>query len=116
MSDHSQSKYGDESSIERVLRAAGGRDQPSESLERHVRAAVHAEWRAVVAQRVRARRQVGFAIAAAVALAVFGLWASRFWVEVPRTIVASVSRAEGMVSARESSWLAHWMCWGAPAG
>jgi ferric-dicitrate binding protein FerR (iron transport regulator) len=111
MSDDNQSKYGDESSIERVLRAAGGRDQPSESLERHVRAAVHAEWRAVVAQRVRARRQVGFAIAAALALAVFGLWASRFWVEAPRTIVASVSRAEGMVSARESSWLATWMSW-----
>jgi ferric-dicitrate binding protein FerR (iron transport regulator) len=111
MSNGDQSKYGDESGIERVLRAAGGRDQPSESLERHVRAAVHAEWRAAVAQRARARRQVGLAIAAVLALAVFGLWASRFWVETPRIVVASVGRAEGVVSTRESSWIAAWMSW-----
>jgi len=94
----------EESSIERVLRAAGGRDQPSESLERHVRAAVYAEWRATVARRRWRRSGAWFAAAASVAIAAFGLWVNRPPVESSRDNVARVSRVIGTVGSREHSW------------
>ena len=104
-SDQPNGSAGEESGIARVLRATGGRDQPSEHTREVVRAAAHAEWRAMVARRKRQR--AGLAIAASVAVAaIIALWMSRGSLGTPATVVANVSRVTDDVRVRDSdsSW------------
>ena len=109
MADIEDSKQeDDDAAIARLLKASGGRERPSESLQRHVRAAVHAEWRAAVAQRGRTRQRIWMAAAASVLALVAGLWVSQSRMAMPGALVASVSRMTGEVrSSPESSiaWL-----------
>lgn len=101
MSDFENPGPEEDNAIRRVLRAAGSREQPSESMQREIREAVHAEWRAAVAQRASGRRRVWLlAAAASFAIAGFGWWMMRARVETPAQIVASVSRSEGSVRSR----------------
>jgi len=92
----------EESGIARVLRAAGGRAQPSDSIRNAVREAVRAEWRATIAKR--RQRRVWLAAAASVAVAAFALWISRSLLDTQDAPVASVSRSVGVVESREGSW------------
>jgi ferric-dicitrate binding protein FerR (iron transport regulator) len=59
--------------IEQLLQEVGTRGQPSADFAKEIRAAVHAEWLAVVEQRSRRRRMLGFGIAAGVITAVLGV-------------------------------------------
>ena len=93
----------EEAGIARLLRAAGGRDQPSEETRELVRAAAHAEWRAMV--RRRKWQRSGFAVAASVAVAaIVALWITRGPLGTATSVVASISRSTGDVRAREGSW------------
>jgi hypothetical protein len=95
----------DDKTIERVLRAAGGRAQPSAQMQESVRAAVHAQWRATVAARQGRNRRAWLAAAAGIAVAAIGLLAIRAVVDAPSAVVvASVSRATGDVKSRGALW------------
>ena len=63
----------EDSSIEPLLKEVGARGQPPDEIAGQVRAAVHAEWRAVVEQRSRRKRMTYLAVAAGIVCAVFGV-------------------------------------------
>lgn len=108
MTDSEDSKREDDAAIANLLRASGKREQPSPDLERHIRAAVHAEWRATVAQRSRFRQRIWFAAAASILLLVSGLWFNQTRMVMPGAVVASVGRTAGTVSTSQPStftWL-----------
>jgi ferric-dicitrate binding protein FerR (iron transport regulator) len=88
----------DDPGVARVLRAAGGRARPADEMKAAVRAAVHAEWRATVAQR--SRRRTYFALAASVAMAALALWVARGYFVLSGDVVANVSRIVGTAQAR----------------
>jgi ferric-dicitrate binding protein FerR (iron transport regulator) len=99
----------DDSDIARVLRAAGGRANPSDEMTRGVYQAVHAEWRATVGRQKRTRsRRVWLAVAASVAAAAIALFMGRSFISTPGDVMASVSRSVGVVQFRERdsvAWL-----------
>jgi hypothetical protein len=97
MTDHNE-----DNAIERVLRAAGGRAQPSAEMKESVRAAVRAQWRETVDRRTQRSRRTWLAAAASVAVAAIGFVAIRGAIEAPGAPVASVSRATGDVKWRAS--------------
>lgn len=66
--EHSDS-HPDDAGIEELLREVGARDEPSTEVSRSIEAAVHAEWRAMLEQRRRTRRNVTWGIAASIAVA-----------------------------------------------
>lgn len=85
--------------IERLLRATGARVRPPVDVEREVRAAVHAEWRAVVAARQASRRTSWYAAAAGFAVVGLAVWLARpLLLEPPVTAeIGSLVRATGLV-------------------
>jgi hypothetical protein len=93
----------DDSDIARVLRAAGGRNSPSEETTQSVYAAVQAEWRATVQQR-RERRmhRVWLAAVASIALAAVGLFLGRELLTSQGGPIASVSRSIGVVQIKDA--------------
>jgi ferric-dicitrate binding protein FerR (iron transport regulator) len=106
VTDSEDSKREDDADIANLLRASGKREQPSSDLERHIRAAVHAEWRATVAQRNRVRQRIWLAAAASILLLVSGLWFNQTRMVMPGAVVASVERIAGTVSTSQPSTLA----------
>jgi ferric-dicitrate binding protein FerR (iron transport regulator) len=103
--------HDDERAIERVLRAAGARAQPSQDVQAKVRETVHAQWREVVAQRRHQRRRVWLAAAASVAVVAIGAVFLRAQLAAP-VVVASVSHSVGDVRTR-GGLLSEWQA--APA-
>ncbi len=82
--------------LDLLLREVGAREQPSEELTRAVRESAYAEWQAVVAERRAARRrQVGFAIAASLAVVAIAVGLAVNNRPVPDAVVAAVTRASG---------------------
>jgi ferric-dicitrate binding protein FerR (iron transport regulator) len=94
----------EEQDIERVLRAAGARPNPSAEMRAAVHAAVRVEWQATVQRQQRRRRRVWFAAAAAVAITAIGALSTLSWLSAPRALVASVSRSVGTVNASQGYW------------
>jgi ferric-dicitrate binding protein FerR (iron transport regulator) len=98
----------DDSDIARVLRAAGGRPEPSDEMSRTVYEAVHAEWRATVErQRSRRSQRVWVAMAASIAVAAVALFLGRTLISTPGELMADVSRSVGVVQVRDgdsSDW------------
>src|SRR6185295_17676286 len=82
----------DNSDLDRLLHAAGPRVQPPQDLERDVRAAVHQEWRSVVAARARRRSFAQVAIAAGLGAVALTVWLLN---QAPSqaVVVASIERA-----------------------
>jgi ferric-dicitrate binding protein FerR (iron transport regulator) len=93
--------------IARMLRSAGGRDRPAETLEAQVRAAVEAEWRDVVAARRRQRRVRLWAAAAGVAVAAVGVWLAVPFLDVGTRPAGTLLQASGTVELRSNA-LAGW--------
>jgi hypothetical protein len=93
-----------------VLRNAGRRSGPPEDVAQSVRAAVEAQWRGVIAQRVR-RRRIGLSLAATAALAALGLWAARPELLGSGERMAEVRYAVGSVQAKAGA-LRGWMAVG----
>ncbi len=92
----------DDSDIARVLRAAGGRSNPSDEMTRAVYEAVHAEWRSTVERQRRKRSQrVWLAVAASIAVAAVALFVGRSLVHTPGELMAEVSRSVGVVQFLE---------------
>jgi ferric-dicitrate binding protein FerR (iron transport regulator) len=93
-----------DSSLEELLREVGARDEPSADAMRDVRAAVHAEWQAMVEERRRQRRSIAWRIAASLVLAVLIATFARRFVEPVPVQVASVVNIDGrmMYTAEDS--------------
>jgi len=92
----------DDSDLARVLRASGGRANPSDEMTRAVYEAVHAEWRATVDRQKRQRAQrVWLAAAASIAVAAIALFVGRSFIHTPGELMADVSRSVGVVQVRE---------------
>jgi hypothetical protein len=93
----------DDNAIARVLRAAGGRESPSEETVQSVYAAVQAEWRATVETRRKRRTQrVWFAAAASIALAAVALFLGRQLIDPQGESIANVSRSVGIVQIKDA--------------
>jgi ferric-dicitrate binding protein FerR (iron transport regulator) len=84
-----------DSSLEELLRAVGARDEPSADAMRDVRAAVHAEWQAMVEERRRQRRSMAWRIAASLVLAVLIATFARQFIAPEPVQVASVVNIDG---------------------
>lgn len=89
----------DEATVGALLRAAGPRDMPPAALAREVRAAVEAEWHAVVAarRRERRRRYATLAMAAGVGALAIGAWWLRPQATPEAAVVAAALRVDGTV-------------------
>jgi len=97
----------DESSLARLLAAAGSRQQPSAAATSEVRAAVEAEWRRTVDARQPRRRFPAWALAAGLAVAAVGAWLARPLYLPEAATVATLTRVVGNVEA--SSGDGRWM-------
>jgi ferric-dicitrate binding protein FerR (iron transport regulator) len=84
-----------DNSLEELLRAVGARDEPSSDAMRDVRAAVHAEWQAMVEERRRQRRTMAWRIAASLVLAVLIATFARQFITPEPVQVASVVNIDG---------------------
>jgi ferric-dicitrate binding protein FerR (iron transport regulator) len=87
-----------DSSLEELLREVGARDEPSADAMRDVRAAVQAEWQAMVEERRRQRRSIAWRIAASLVLAVLIATFARRFVEPVPVQVASVVNIDGRMT------------------
>jgi hypothetical protein len=96
----------DERTIERLLRAAGGRVQPSAEMQAQVREAVHAQWSQAVSQRRHRRQRMWVAAAASVVIVAVGTIVVRTQIAAPVGVVANVSHSVGDVRSRGGRWAA----------
>lgn len=103
---------GEEASLAALLRDVGPRAEPPAQVARQVRAAVEAEWRAVVAARQPkvhptarplARRWPVLALAASIAVAAIGAWFALPLLNPPAMPLATLSRVDGAVEAGSGS-------------
>ena len=90
----------DDDEIARLLRNAGERDRPDAAMQAEVRAAVEAEWRALVSAQERRRRVITYAAAAGVALAALGVWLTVPLLDRGPPSVATLALATGTVERR----------------
>lgn len=95
-----------EHDIERVLKAAGPREQPPVEIERELRENLRREWRAVVAQR-HGRRRTAYALAAGVMAAAIGAWIAVPQFTAPVQAVGTIAQSFGDMRVR-SGWLGRW--------
>ena len=92
----------DDSDIARVLRASGGRANPSDDVARAIRHAPPHTRRATVDRQKRKRAQrVWLAAAASIAVAAVALFVGRSFIHTPGELMADVSRSVGVVQVRE---------------
>jgi len=96
----------DEFDLERVLKSAGRRERPPAEIASAVRASLHAEWRATVAERGR-RRNRWMALAASLVAGILAVWAIAPRLGEPAGAVATVALAVGDVRAT-AGWLDPW--------
>jgi ferric-dicitrate binding protein FerR (iron transport regulator) len=97
----------DERAIERILRDAGPRERPTTADANDVRAAVEAEWRAIVDRRRARTRRWALPLAAGVAAAAVGVAVLVNRPAAPLETVATVERLDGAVEQRPAdsrSW------------
>jgi ferric-dicitrate binding protein FerR (iron transport regulator) len=87
-----------DSSLEQLLREVGARDEPSADAMRDVRAAVQAEWQAMVDERRRQRRSIAWRIAASLVIAVLIATFARRFIEPVPVQVASVVNIDGRMT------------------
>jgi len=100
MNEASRDDLPDERDMAALLRAVGARPTAPASDMAEVHAAVATEWRATVAARQRqqrVRRFTGWAAAASVAVAAFGVWLARPLLQSEPQVVASLARVVGTV-------------------
>ena len=95
---------GDEDAeLQALLRAAGARPTPPPGMSDEVRAAVAAEWRAVVAAGRPRRRTVPWLMAASAAALAVGAWFALTQPAAPGAVVATVARLGGPAEVRHAS-------------
>jgi len=92
----------EERTIEALLRAAGPRPQPPDSLAAEVRTAVAAEWRARSAARSRRRFAIVSTLAAGLATMAIAAWLMRPDGAAVPQVVASLERSETQLESRSA--------------
>ena len=100
MNEATRDDLADDRDMAALLLAVGARPTASASAMAEVRAAVANEWRATVTARQRqqrVRRFTGWAAAASVAVAAFGVWLARPLLQSEPVVVASLARVVGTV-------------------
>lgn len=100
MNEATRDDLPDERDVAALLRAVGARPTAPASAMTEVRAAVATEWHAAVAVRQRqqkVRRFTGWAAAASVAVAAFGVWLARPLLQGEPQVVATLARVVGTV-------------------
>ena len=97
MNDPTRHDTSDELDVAALLRAVGARPAASAQAMAEARAAVAAEWHALVAARRRRRRFAGWAAAAGIAVAGLGIWLVRPLLESQPQVVATLTRVVGDV-------------------
>lgn len=106
-SDNRDPPVPDDAAIDELLREVGVRDLPKADVMNEVRQAVHGEWRAMVGQRRRRTRFIGYGIAASVAAAVLAVTFTWQFTSAPPGAIASVARVEGVLQV-DSAGSGHW--------
>lgn len=95
----------DDLDLERLLKSAGLRERPPAEVEQAVRAQLHAEWTAMLrSNREQRYRRGGFALAAGLFAAAFGLWIAGAGTRVPPVAVGTLAVASGEVREK-AGWL-----------
>ena len=98
--------------LERLLKSVGPRELPPAEVERAVRERVHSDWQAMLREnRQRRNLRGGFALAASVVAAAFGLWIASTQSVGPTAAVGTLAVAVGEVRER-SGWLSGWRVMG----
>ena len=97
MTEETQMHAPDDPDVAALLRRVGARPVAPAQLMGEMRSAVEAEWRATVAARQRRRQLTGWAMAASVAVAAFGVWLARPLLLQQSVAVASLARVVGGV-------------------
>lgn len=95
--EQSRPEAADDLDVAALLKSVGPRPAASAAAVAEVRAAVMAEWRDTVTARQRRRQFVGWAAAASVAVAAFGVWVARPLLQPEPVVVASLQRVVGGV-------------------
>jgi ferric-dicitrate binding protein FerR (iron transport regulator) len=106
MSDRNETKAED-AEIAELLRQAGSRSKPPADMMSEVQAAVHAEWRQVVAEHKRRRlRTIAWAAAAAIGALAVGITLTSQLADAPARPMATLQRADGkvFVAADGNQW------------
>lgn len=85
----------DDEGIEELLRQVGVRDEPSSADMDEVQQAVHAEWRAMLAERSQRRRTFTYALAAGIAAVVVVAMATIQWTAPDRRPIATIASIDG---------------------
>jgi len=91
----------DDDAIARLLKGAGGRDQPDAAIAAQVRTAVESEWRELVSARRRRRNFTVWAAAAGVAAAAFAVWLAMPLLDREGPVVATLVQASGAIEYRD---------------
>jgi ferric-dicitrate binding protein FerR (iron transport regulator) len=96
----------EDAEIAELLRQAGARVEPPEDMMREVQAAVHAQWRQVVAARQHRRRTFAWAAAAAVGALAVGATFTLQRSDIGQQRIATLQRADGdiFVAADGTHW------------
>jgi len=95
MSKQTDSEELDDGGIEELLRQVGGRSEPSLEMTNAVRAAVHAEWQAVVRARKKQQRTLAFAMAAGIGCVALATMFTLRVISPAAVQVATVMRVDG---------------------
>ena len=85
----------EDAELQALLRAAGARPTPPPGMSDEVRAAVAAEWGAVVGAGRPQRRTVPWLMAASAAALAVGAWFALTQPAAPGAVVATVARLGG---------------------
>jgi ferric-dicitrate binding protein FerR (iron transport regulator) len=97
------SSDGSDAELRALLRAAGPRPAPPAAMTDEVRAAVAAEWRAVVAARRPQRRAVAWTLAASAAAVAVGAWFALTQPADTGAVFATVAHLAGPAEVRHDS-------------
>lgn len=94
--------------LERVLKSAGLREKPPVDVERELREHLRTEWRSIVADRGRRKRQRTYlALAASIMAAAVAVWALAPRLAATGDVVATVALATGDMRVT-SGWFDSW--------
>jgi ferric-dicitrate binding protein FerR (iron transport regulator) len=94
--------------LERLLKSAGPRERPPAEVERAVRAALHAQWQAMLREgRAGRKRRGAIALAASLAIAAVGAWIAGTQITDTPAAVGTLAAATGDLRER-AGWLGGW--------
>jgi ferric-dicitrate binding protein FerR (iron transport regulator) len=85
----------DDAGIEELLRQVGARDEPAADVMSEVQREVHAEWRAMLAERSRRRRTLAYGVAASVVFAAIIVVTTLRFMTPAEGVVATIALVDG---------------------